>query len=176
MKKILIILLCVMTLGITYAQATEETWDIKVTQITETKSLTTDQQVALYTGDTQIITHVDEATIGYKYLILDLSVEKIKTNNEVFNVANIKLEIENEQYEQIDSSFLSKHKYSQFTKLDVRFGKSDGTIAFLIPETTDLSDVVLQVYDTSIMLQVSCIITNTNKTNIPVKPGVIELS
>lgn len=129
--------------------------------------------IALYTGDTQIVKHVDEALNEHKFVCLEIYVEKNEVSNDAFNIKNTVLNVGGVSYEQVDGTFLTNHNYSLFTKLDVRFGSSSGYIVFEIPQGINLNDAELIINDTRISVETHQVLDAKINSNIPTEIDVM---
>lgn len=163
------------TIDIKTVSALEDVWDIYITNISQENELVTDESVTLYTGDIQIVTHTDTANDSNVFLMLNLYVNKTKTDTSVFNVSNASIVVgSGVEIQQIDSGFLSNHDKTPFSKNDVRFGESDGWIVFEIDENLDLSDAVLKINGIELDLQVIKITKSNDETNINITENIME--
>lgn len=127
-----------------YAQ--EPIWEITISNIELTSELRTEEIIPLYTGDVQTLIHID-APINdtSQYLLVNLQVNKLITDESNFNISSTTLYIENIEYLQLDNAFLENHNRKPFTQNDIRFGDREGYIAFEIPLENELLNACLSI-------------------------------
>ncbi|OON99037.1 MAG: hypothetical protein ATN35_02465 [Epulopiscium sp. Nele67-Bin004] len=148
-------------------------WEIDITDIVLTDSLTTVEDVVLYTGEIQKVIHTDNPSANNQYLLLEVTINKVTDEQAVFNVQDMELLVMDEVYQQLPNSFIDKHNYISFPNTDIRFGKNTGYIIFEIPKDSDIENNQLIYQNTKMNLEITQKIVNLD-TNIPISLNNIE--
>lgn len=180
MKKIifsiltLVIILNFSTTSV-WAQS-NDAWAITILDANVSDSLLTNQDITLYTGDTQTITHTNKPENQENaYLILSLKAEKVKNEPVSFHYKDISLKIQGQTYPQLENDFLKIHGYDTFTSNEIKFGTNTGHIIFEIPKTiTDIATLELLYNHTTITIQDAQNNANTSNTNIEVIENIMD--
>lgn len=156
------------------AFAEEATWNISILDIQESEELVSEEIVTLYTGDTQTVIYSDSPeNEEEKYLLINLSVDKVGTEISTFNISSIALQIDEVIYAQSDNSMVEQHDMVAFTQNDITFGGYEGYIVFEIPSEADLTSAVLDFDGEAMELKVTAT-GSESLTNIGITENIVD--
>lgn len=151
-------------------------WDVAITNIVTKTNLETEELVALYGGDTQLVLHEHTpSNQNLIFLLVLLEVTKLQTDESSFFVSDISLILDGTTYEQGENGFLGDHNMTPFPKTEQRVGTQGGYILFEIPQNSTLEEAKLSIGEETLPLSITASKNTTPNTNIPVTEHIMEV-
>ncbi|MFI3238593.1 MAG: aryl-sulfate sulfotransferase [Lachnospiraceae bacterium] len=150
-------------------------WVVEITSMELADELYSEEVQTLYSGASQVVaTQNKPEDENNQYLLLDVYVYKDGEESDGFSISSLSLSLEGESYEQIENSILESHNMDSFTTNELKFGESEGYIAFEIPKDADLETGYLSINGEEVALEVTEPVYEEPYTNIPVEENIME--
>lgn len=115
------------------------------------------------------MTHHDVPTKeGYEFLLLQLYVKKLQTDESSLSISDVSLQLDNTIYRQSDCSFLGNHDMTAFLTTEIRIEENQGYILFEIPSFSNHNNGTLFVGEEAYPIEITSPTvdssTNINRT------------
>ena len=167
--------MCIFLLGVSQASTINkqvenpegETISFAIIDYKIVQKLDTVKEIMLYDGSIFKSHYENKPSEGMNYLVLNVKVE-VKSNENPFNMENLKANCAEQSYATIDSSFLIDHDYKPLTNAVLNAGNYKGAVVFEIPKGKKVEDVEVKYENTNIKLsdvvltEVGGLISDTN--------------
>lgn len=108
-------------------------WIIQKNNIEIKDTLISTSEYETYTGDLALLKEENEPQKGYKFVLIDINVEKHGDDKEIFDSNKLELKTIKGIYQRAQDDFLPNYNFKAFTKLKIKKGNHSGHLLFEIP-------------------------------------------
>lgn len=137
-KKLLLVIITLNMLTACQSEAVDTsgyTWGVEVLDAVSVENLSTDTEVTQYDGSISKERYEQNASTGYRYVLVELSLIKQVSGGDSFEWTDIGLvDSAGNAYSRLEDGFLELHQYERLPQIELKIGEYEGWIAFEVKE------------------------------------------